>query len=113
MGEAPHIVLQAPLGDSVEWLSFRKPVTTLVGNEPADVLPIFQEIDSATERGLYAAGFLSYEAAPAFDAAMRVRPATELPLVWFGLFEKPEIIEPPGATLPSGDLSMSWQPSQT
>ena len=113
MGEAPHIVLQAPLGDSVEWLSFRNPVTTLVGNEPVDVLPILQEIDSATERGLFAAGFLSYEAAPAFDAAMRVRPATELPLVWFGLFEKPEVIEPPGVTLTGGDLSMSWHPSQT
>ena len=95
MGEVPHIVLQAPLGDSVEWLRFRNPVTTLVGNEPSDVLPILQEIDAATERGLYAAGFLSYEAAPAFDAAMRVRPATELPHAWFGLFEKPEVIEPP------------------
>jgi len=112
MGDAPLIVLQAPLGDSVEWLSFRNPVTTLVGNEPVDVLPILQEIDSAAARGLFAAGFLSYEAAPAFDAAMRVRPATELPLVWFGLYEKPEVIEPPKHSPPSSDLAMTWQPTQ-
>ena len=56
-------------------------------------------------RGLFAAGFVSYEAAPAFDRALIVRDprpasgypgaAAGFPLVWFGLFAEPEIILPP------------------
>jgi len=114
MGEAPHIVLQAPLGSSLEWLSFRHPVATLVGTELSEVRPILREIESATERGLFAAGFISYESAPAFDPAMRVRPASDLPLVWFGLFEKPEVVELPTPLAPgSGETQMTWQPSLT
>jgi para-aminobenzoate synthetase/4-amino-4-deoxychorismate lyase len=111
MGEAPFIVLQAPLGDSLQWLSFRDPVATLLADEISEVLPLLREIDSATERGLWAAGFLSYEAAPAFDAAMRVRAAGDLPLAWFGLFEKPEFVELPTESLPSSRLPGQWEPT--
>ena len=111
MGEAPFIVLQAPLGDSLKWLSFRDPVATLLADESSEVLPLLREIDSATERGLWAAGFLSYEAAPAFDAAMRVRAAGDLPLAWFGLFEKPEFVELPTESLPSSRLPGQWEPT--
>lgn len=36
--------------------------------------------------GLHAAGFLAYEAAPAFDPALRVRARGDAPLIWFGLY---------------------------
>jgi len=111
MGEAPFIVLQAPFGDSLAWLSFRDPVATLIAEEISEVLPLLRQIDSAIERGLHAAGFLSYESAPAFDTAMRVRAAGDLPLAWFGLFEKPEIVESPTESPPSSTLPWQWQPS--
>lgn len=113
MGETPHIVLQAPRGDTLEWLSFRCPVETLVGTEISEVQPILREVESATNGGLFAAGFLSYEAAPAFDSAMRVRVASDLPLVWFGLFEKPKIVEPPAPRPGVRAAPMTWHSSQT
>ncbi len=57
---------------------------------------------------MYAAGFLSYEAAPAFDAVFRVHEENAFPLAWFGLYERPEVTEslPPsqGATSAMGEL---------
>jgi para-aminobenzoate synthetase / 4-amino-4-deoxychorismate lyase len=47
---------------------------------------------SSTE-GLYVAGFLGYEAAPAFDPAFTTRQAGPLPLVCLGLFRKPERVD--------------------
>ena len=46
----------------------------------------FREIEQGIRRGCYAAGFVSYGAAPAFDAALCVRETTDFPLIWFGLF---------------------------
>jgi para-aminobenzoate synthetase/4-amino-4-deoxychorismate lyase len=46
------------------------------------------EVEAAVRGGLWAAGFVAYEAAPAFDPALRVPgpPVDGLPLLWFGLF---------------------------
>ena len=46
----------------------------------------------------YAAGFLSYEAASAFDSALATRASGDIPLLWFGLYPSPE-----GIDLPSPD----------
>ena len=113
MGEAPQIVLQAPRGNTQEWLSFRRPAATLVGTEVSEVLPILREIESATERGLFAAGFLSYESAPAFDPVMRVKAASDLPLVWFGLFDQPEVVAPPAFEPGKDAAALTWRSSQT
>ena len=40
------------------------------------------------DKGLCAAGYLTYEAARGFDASYRTRPDTQLPLVCFGLFQE-------------------------
>ncbi|MCA1012755.1 aminodeoxychorismate synthase component I [Halobacillus halophilus] len=49
----------------------------------------FFEVEQALQQGYYAAGFVSYEAAPAFDEALQVHPDSEWPLVWFGIFNEP------------------------
>ncbi len=58
--------------------------------------------------GLYAVGFVAYEAAPAFDRALVVKQhPTDLPLLWFGLFESPSEIQPA-----AGEFRVSeWTPS--
>ncbi len=43
------------------------------------------------DSGYYAAGFLSYESAPAFDMAYRVNEGTTMPLLWFGIFSEPAL----------------------
>lgn len=60
--------------------------------------------------GGYAAGFVSYEAAPAFDPALRVRkPEHDFPLVWFGCFKHQE---PFRWGRESGEFVLGdWQPT--
>ncbi|MCW3055755.1 MAG: para-aminobenzoate synthase, subunit [Chthonomonadales bacterium] len=75
---------------SLEPLVLTQPVRIVTAHGREEVLPALQAVQTAVnDQGLYAAGFVSYEAAPAFDAAMQVLPASPLPLVWFGLFTAP------------------------
>ncbi len=49
------------------------------------VRPALREVEAAARDGYYAVGYVSYEASPAFDPALRVHAHPRLPLVWFGL----------------------------
>ncbi len=89
------------------WLRFQGPVAEITAVRVDEVLVRLREVEAAVEgRGLHAAGWISYEAAPAFDSALAVRPPGDLPLLWFGLFDEPEPIElpPAGISVPDG-----WQ----
>ena len=60
-----------------------------------EVMDCLRRVEHLVEsEGLHAAGFVSYEAAPAFDRALTVREAAGFPLVWFGLFPAVEMISP-------------------
>ena len=50
------------------------------------MLPCLQQIEAAVAAGHYAAGFVAYEAAAAFDASFVTHQASGLPLVWFGIY---------------------------
>jgi len=81
---------------SLEPLVLTQPVRIITAHSMEEVLPALQAVQAAVkDQGLYAAGFVSYEAAPAFDAAMQVLSASPLPLVWFGLFTAPAPPSPP------------------
>ncbi len=90
-------------------LAFEQPERVVVARTLEEVLPALAEIEAAASRGLYAAGFLSYEAAPAFDAALKVRePAAGAPpLLWFGIYREP--VTPPVAGLETYEIG-EWQP---
>jgi para-aminobenzoate synthetase / 4-amino-4-deoxychorismate lyase len=95
-----------------QWLSFREPARVLEARQVEAVLPALREAEAlVNEGGLYAAGFISYEAAPACDASFRVRPAgDDFPLLWFGLYSRPAVVAPP----PPGPLLEGvWTPSVT
>lgn len=77
------------------WLHFQRPEEVVVAHHVAEVQPKLVQIETAVyRRGWYAAGFISYEAAPAFDPAFRVRPAGAAPLLWFGLYRQPQPVAP-------------------
>jgi para-aminobenzoate synthetase/4-amino-4-deoxychorismate lyase len=94
------------------YLNFDRPEQIITTSNIEEVLPKLRQIESAVnDQGLYAAGFLAYEAAPAFDPALQTQPESiaPLPLLWFGLYEQPETI-----TLPAPDTAYSlgdWRPS--
>lgn len=66
----------------------------MVAREPSQVAAAISAVEAAAGQGLWAAGFVSYEAAPGLDPALRVRAAEDRspfhhpPLVWFGLFDR-------------------------
>jgi para-aminobenzoate synthetase/4-amino-4-deoxychorismate lyase len=79
----------------------------------ADVLPAFKEVEAAVAEGLHVAGFVAYEAAPAFDPALTVRaPDGSLPLLRFALFRERLASCPPSAKEAEGALALgAWVPS--
>ena len=91
---------------------FSEPITILSTFDHQDIPAVLEELDfQVNSRGRYAAGFLSYEAAPGLDPALTVqaRPAGVLPLAWFGIYPMPEFV--PAAKLHRGSVapSASWQ----
>jgi para-aminobenzoate synthetase/4-amino-4-deoxychorismate lyase len=85
---------------------------TLVADGLADVLPVLRRVEEAVARGLHAAGFLTYEAAPAFDAALVTHPPDpRLPLAWFALFATREEV-PALEGIPDEPFTLgAWEPS--
>ncbi len=80
------------------WLHFREPLQVIRADCVEEVAPGLRLVEAAVqEQGLYAAGFISYEAAPAFDPALQVLQSTAFPLLWFGIYSQPDMLR----TLPS------------
>ena len=72
------------------WLHFQCPEKVLVAGQVGEVVPMLAEAEAS---GLYAAGFLSYEAAPAFDPALQTFASVGFPLLCLGLFQPPEVLD--------------------
>ena len=88
-------VLHDPRHDC--WFRYCEPVETLRTGDLRRVAATLAKAEAyVTEHGMFAVGYLSYEAAPAFDAALATRPAGHLPLVSFTLYRSREVCEPPG-----------------
>jgi para-aminobenzoate synthetase/4-amino-4-deoxychorismate lyase len=69
------------------WIEFSRPQRIFCATQMDDVLPMLREIEQAVDvEHLHAAGFISYEAAPAFDAALPAKHDPGFPLLWFALF---------------------------
>ena len=71
----------------LERLALESPVAFVEARATSEVRAALAAVEEHTAAGGWAVGFVSYEAAPAFDAAMSVRSGSDLPLVWFGIFE--------------------------
>jgi len=91
---------------------FRSPIAMLQARSLDDVLPTLRAVEDWTSRGYWAAGFLSYEAAPAFDPAMETHPPDLLPLASFAIFDSFELEENPPDLGGTGALAppSEWRP---
>ena len=96
-----------------------EPVGVIEARRPSEVVGAIDAAGSAAARGLWAGGFVAYEAAPGLDPELSVHvraaddPFAELPLAWFALFERkedPPRLEP-GRVDPSGSVGSPWRPS--
>lgn len=93
------------------WQHYQNPYQILQTDRLDQILPILREIETLVEaNGWHAAGFLSYQAAPAFDPALSVHPdPSGFPLLWFGLYPPPQAIELPAP--PAAPPRMRWKAS--
>jgi para-aminobenzoate synthetase/4-amino-4-deoxychorismate lyase len=106
-----EVVLQTQI--PAGWLRFTNPIEIVAASTLEEVLPALRRVEElVTTRSVHAAGFIAYEAAPAFDPNLRVRAAASLPLLWFGLYDEAE----PPVNLPQPDRSPDpigpWTPTQ-
>ena len=80
------IILRNKKDDS--WRIFSSPVEVLYTHDLNHVKDVLNEVQNKVEKKKsIAAGYLSYEAAPAFDNAYSVNEKGSLPLICFGLFK--------------------------
>ena len=92
------------------WYCFRNPLKILMAAEPVEIIPLLDEMErTVSEKGCYAAGFVSYEAASGFDPSLKTRPPGDFPLAWFGIFSPPEKVELPEISKESFP-DVSWNP---
>src|SRR5215216_5003521 len=98
------------LKENDDWLHFRNPYQWIVAEALQDVLPALREIERLVQaNNWYAAGFLSYEAAPAFDSALQTQAESEFPYLWFGLYPEPQAVNLPKPEEKKEVLD--WQPT--
>lgn len=74
----------------IQPLFFAEPLNVFEASDLSEVPAVLERVEQAVDAGYYAAGYVSYEAAPAFHPEMKVRPGGEMPLIWFGIFDKPK-----------------------
>ncbi|MBP6016180.1 MAG: aminodeoxychorismate synthase component I [Candidatus Promineofilum sp.] len=103
---AAEVVLQA----GGEWRRFVDPVRVVVAESVGDVVPMLLEIERAVEKdGLYAAGYLAYEAGAAYGLTTHPSPPDRPPLLWFGLFRDYQTMDAP--TSDGAYHFGDWRPS--
>ena len=77
--------------------AFGQPQQTLVARALDQVKPLLDAVQAASAQGQWCVGYVRYEAAPAFDAALKVH-APDGPLAWFAVFDAPLPWPEPGTT---------------
>jgi para-aminobenzoate synthetase/4-amino-4-deoxychorismate lyase len=95
-----------------QWLYFTSPERVYAAHSVAEVSRALEEVERACKtEGRWAVGWVSYEAAPAFDPALIVREEGLFPKVWFATFGSPTPLETLPDSIPLEPLS--WSSSVT
>lgn len=76
--------------DEGAWLRFTDASAVHIANTNEEVSAVLDTIEAACAEGKYAVGYVSFEAASAFDCALVHHPAGSLPLAAFAIFDKAE-----------------------
>lgn len=90
--------------------AFDATLHTLVAHTLTEVKPLLDKVSALSQQGLWCVGYVRYEAAPAFDAALAVH-KTDGPLAWFGVYAKP-LPWPNSAALMLTETALGARPRQ-
>lgn len=98
--------------NSKSWLAFENPVEIVVAKDIGDIFSSLRHIQTRVESDqLWAAGFLSYEASPAFDRRLTAHSDSDFPKLWFGLYRGPHQFSRSEDAKEYKDQQLSWSPS--
>ncbi|HMP74592.1 MAG TPA: hypothetical protein PKE55_15150, partial [Kiritimatiellia bacterium] len=96
------------------WQEFRDPTQVLSATRHEDVLSALATAQQWQEQGAWVIGWVAYEAGPAFEPALPVRPDSTTPLAWFARFTQPILHSAlPVPFAPDQDTRLDWQPTQS
>lgn len=95
--QAPFVLLDDARGRGAPARLYTDPVRVL---EAGTVDAVRDVLEEARGAGLHAAGFLSYEAAVALEPRAGIAALPDVPLAWFGLFDRYAEVEDVPALLP-------------
>ena len=95
-------------------LRFASPLTTYSANQLKEVGPLLEAAEAAAMSGAWVVLMLSFEAAPAFDDALKTHSPAFLPLAWAAVFDKPSTPAIPATRSPeftAGRYDLTaWEP---
>ena len=114
IADAPVILLDSFGGGGFasSW-RFGGYVKTVVAHHPAEVVAVLAEVEQAAASGLYAAGFVAYEAATALNPDLPSLPPLDgLPLAWFALFRERQSV-PADEELSASAADVSLEPQKS
>lgn len=74
-------------------ISFSDPLEVISCREHEAIPECFQRMENALKKGLYLAGFLSYESGSAFEECLRNSITHDFPLLHLGVFRQPSVID--------------------
>jgi len=78
-------------------LELADPVAVYAATALDEVRTVLRAAEEAAKSGRWVAGFVAYDAAPAFDRVLRVRSGGREPLAWFAAFDGPVEHAPPAS----------------
>ncbi|MBT7369547.1 MAG: aminodeoxychorismate synthase component I [Gammaproteobacteria bacterium] len=71
------------------WLRFDDPVELLSATQPDQIRTVLEQVESRCQKGMYAVGYVCYEAAGGLDSDLVHHQICALPLVRFGIYKNP------------------------
>jgi para-aminobenzoate synthetase / 4-amino-4-deoxychorismate lyase len=103
----PHDANAAP-----ERLAFGEPDQVLQAHTLEQVAGVLEQVQACALAGQWCVGYVRYEAAPAFDAALQVHApqASDGPLAWFGVHSAPLEDDTPWQDL-TPEPTVDWTPT--
>ncbi|MDE1955196.1 MAG: aminodeoxychorismate synthase component I [Betaproteobacteria bacterium] len=86
------IVDFAEAGGARTRLEFGQPRAVLRADTLSQVPEVLRAAQQQADAGAWVVGMVAYEAAPAFDPALQVKPRGALPLAWFAVHDRPRLL---------------------
>ncbi|MGG3282939.1 aminodeoxychorismate synthase component I [Paenibacillus solani] len=96
-----------------ETIQLSKPIKIVQTYSLDNVVSLIDIVEEASNKGYYCAGFISYDAAPAFDSYCLVQNSSEFPLLWFGVYDPADVVKKGSVSenVTSHGFKLNWKSS--